>query len=111
MSQDLLLNYAVGESIEPGSTFKLAAIAAALEDQVIDTTTLVDTEKGELNYYGYKVRDSRKGGYGKIDVMDVIRLSSNTGIVKIIDSVYKNDSKRFSDRLYNFGIYEKLRTN
>lgn len=102
------LNYAVGESIEPGSTFKLAAIAAALEDQVIDTTTLVDTEKGELNYYGYKVRDSRKGGYGKIDVMDVIRLSSNTGIVKIIDSVYKNDSKRFSDRLYNFGIYEKV---
>ena len=82
------LNYAIGEGIEPGSTFKLIAIAAALEDQVIDTIQKVDTSGGTLDFYGYKVRDSRKGGYGKINVMDAIRLSSNTGVVKIIDSVY-----------------------
>ena len=98
------LNYAIGEGIEPGSTFKLIAIAAALEDQVIDTIQKVDTAGGILDFYGYKVRDSRKGGYGKINVMDAIRLSSNTGIVKIIDSVYNQKSKKFVDRLYNFGI-------
>ena len=98
------LNYAIGEGIEPGSTFKLIAIAAALEDQVIDTLRKVDTSGGILDFYGFKVRDSRKGGYGKINVMDAIRLSSNTGVVKIIDSVYNKNSKKFVDRLYNFGI-------
>ena len=58
------LNYAVGESHEPGSTFKLMALAVALEDQKIDTTTIVDT-KMEYYLYGNKVRDSKKGGYGK----------------------------------------------
>lgn len=62
------LNYAVGESHEPGSTFKLMALAVALEDQRIDTTTLVDTKKGVLSYYGNKVRDSKPGGYGEITV-------------------------------------------
>ena len=98
------LNYAIGEGIEPGSTFKIIAIAAALEDQVIDTLRKVDTSGGILDFYGFKVRDSRKGGYGKINVMDAIRLSSNTGVVKIIDSVYNKNSKKFVDRLYNFGI-------
>ena len=32
------LNYAIGESHEPGSTFKLMAMVAALEDKVIDTS-------------------------------------------------------------------------
>src|SRR5690606_26889413 len=40
------LNYAVGESQEPGSTFKLLALAAALEDKVVDTSTVVDTKSG-----------------------------------------------------------------
>jgi cell division protein FtsI (penicillin-binding protein 3) len=52
------LNYAVGEYIEPGSTFKLAAIAAALEDQVIDTTTLVDEfEDFNSQKKAYKIAD------------------------------------------------------
>ena len=55
------LNYAIGESHEPGSTFKLMALVA-LEDQVVDTTTVFDTQNGEPTFYGkYKVRDSRMG--------------------------------------------------
>ena len=60
---------------------------------MIDTLRKVDTSGGILDFYGFKVRDSRKGGYGKINVMDAIRLSSNTGVVKIIDSVYNKIQK------------------
>jgi cell division protein FtsI (penicillin-binding protein 3) len=40
------INYAVGESHEPGSTFKVAALMAALEDEIIDTSSVVDTKRG-----------------------------------------------------------------
>jgi len=102
------LNYAIGESMEPGSTFKLMTMVAALEDQVIDTIQMIDTEKGEIDFYGYKVRDSKKGGYGKINAADVFRLSSNTGIVKIITEAYKNKSEKFVDRLFNMGLNNSL---
>ena len=102
------LNYAVGESIEPGSTFKLMTIIAALEDQVIDTLQMIDTENGEIDFYGFKVKDSRKGGYGQINAMDIFRLSSNTGIVKIISEAYKNQSEKFVNRLFNMGLNNSL---
>lgn len=102
------LNYAVGESIEPGSTFKLMTIIAALEDQVIDTLQMIDTENGEIDFYGFKVKDSRKGGYGQINAMDIFRFSSNTGIVKIISEAYKNQSEKFVDRLFNMGLNNSL---
>ena len=102
------LNYAIGESIEPGSTFKLMTMIAALEDQVIDTLKLIDTEKGEIDFYGFKVRDSRKGGYGQINAMDIFRFSSNTGMVKIISEAYKKQSEKFVDRLFNMGLNNSL---
>ena len=83
------LNYAIGESHEPGSTFKLMALAVALEDRKIDTTTLVDTKNGILSFYGKKVRDSKKGGYGEISVGEAFEVSSNTGIVSAIHEAYK----------------------
>ena len=102
------LNYAVGESHEPGSTFKLMSIMAALEDNVIDPLSLIDTKNGELVFYGNKVRDSRKGGYGKISAHEVFKLSSNTGIVDIVMNGYSNDPKRFSERLFNMGVNKPL---
>jgi cell division protein FtsI (penicillin-binding protein 3) len=98
------LNYAVGESHEPGSTFKLMAITAALEDKVIDTSDVVDTEKGILTFYGKKVRDSKRGGYGKITVSKAFEVSSNTGIVKAIDQAYRDKPSKFVDRLYAMNL-------
>jgi cell division protein FtsI (penicillin-binding protein 3) len=57
-------NYAVAESHEPGSTFKLVDLMAILEDKV-HTSTVYDTYGGEIRYSGKAVRDSHKGGYGK----------------------------------------------
>ena len=103
------LNYAVGESHEPGSTFKLISIIAALEDKVVDENTLINTGNGELTFYGkYKVRDSKKGGYGAITAGKVLEVSSNTGIVKIIYENYKANPKKFIDRLFNMGINKTI---
>ncbi len=102
------LNYAVGESHESGSTFKLMALAAALEDKVIDTSDVVDTEKGVISFYGKKVRDSKNGGYGKITVSKAFEVSSNTGIVKVIDQAYREKPSKFVDRLYDMSLNEKL---
>jgi len=102
------LNYAVGESHEPGSTFKLMAMVAALEDKVIDTSDVVDTEKGVLSFYGRKVRDSKNGGYGKISASKAFEVSSNTGMVKLINNSYKNNPSKFVDRLYKMGLNNKL---
>tara|TARA_B100000768_G_scaffold180755_1_gene201580 strand:+ start:20043 stop:22025 length:1983 start_codon:yes stop_codon:yes gene_type:complete len=102
------LNYAVGESHEPGSTFKLMAMIAALEDNVINSSTIIDTKDGTLSFYGSKVRDSKKGGYGKITANDVFKFSSNTGIVDIITKGYSKDPEKFTDRLYNMGLNSTL---
>ena len=103
------LNYAVGESNEPGSTFKLMSMIAALEDKVIDSNYVVDTEEGVLTFYDkYKVKDSHRGGYGKISASEVFEVSSNTGIVKIIDNFYRDKPEKFVNRLYNMGLNNKL---
>ncbi|MFH6767933.1 penicillin-binding protein [Gaetbulibacter aquiaggeris] len=102
------LNYAVGESHEPGSTFKLMALTAALEDKVVDTSDVVDTEKGIIYYYGKPVRDSHHGGYGKISISKAFEVSSNTGVVRAIDEAYSKNPEKFVDRLYKMNLNKKL---
>lgn len=103
------LNYAVGEAHEPGSTFKLMAVMAALEDKVIAPDDIVNTQNGVLTFYNkYKVRDSRRGGYGKISISKAFEVSSNTGIVKMVYDQYKHQPEKFINRLYNMGVNEKL---
>ena len=84
-------NYALGNAgcSEPGSTFKLASLMAAMEDGKIDTSTIVDTGKGIWINKGWPVRDSdykKRGGYGKITAKHVFEISSNVGVAKLITS-------------------------
>jgi cell division protein FtsI (penicillin-binding protein 3) len=102
------LNYAVGESHEPGSTFKLMAMVAALEDKVIDTSQVIDTENGRVKFYDRTAIDSKRGGYGKVSVAKAFELSSNTAFAKMINEPYAKDPKRFVKRLFNMGLNEKL---
>ena len=101
-------NYAIYESHEPGSTFKLMGMVVALEDKVIDTSQIVDTEKGVIRFHGKPVRDSHHGGYGKISAARVFELSSNVGIVKIIDEHYKDNPQKFIDGLKRMKVGEKI---
>ncbi len=102
------LNYAIGESHEPGSTFKLMSLIAALEDKVVDTSTVVDTENGRYRIYDGVVKDSRQGGYGKISVAKAFEVSSNTAFAKIINENYKEQPEKFVNRLMNMGLHKKL---
>jgi len=95
-----LRNYAVWERTEPGSTMKLLSTMALLETGSADTNTLVDTDNGIYTVYGKKVRDSRKGGYGKINLRRAFELSSNTGIVKLVEGSFKEKPGNFVDFLY-----------
>lgn len=101
-------NYAVYESHEPGSTFKLMAMVAALEDKVIDTSQVIDTENGRVKFYDRTAIDSKRGGYGKVSVARAFELSSNTAFAKMINEPYAKDPKRFVKRLFNMGLNEKL---
>lgn len=101
-------NYAVYESHEPGSTFKLMSMIVALEDKVIDTSTIVDTENGVISFYRRKVRDSHHGGYGKISAARAFEVSSNVGIVKIINENYKDNPSKFVEGLNKMHVNQKI---
>jgi len=101
-------NYAVGESTEPGSTFKLASFIAALEDGVIKLDDTIDTGTGQIKYYDKIIRDAKYGGYGKISVREVFEKSSNVGTAKIIYENYKDRPGDYVDRLYRMGLNDKL---
>lgn len=102
------LNYAVYEAHEPGSTFKLMTLAAALEDKVVDTTTLVDTKNGQIKYFDRVVKDSRLGGYGVINMAQAFEVSANTAFSEIIYNNYKAKPERFVNRLLNMGLGEPI---
>ena len=101
-------NYAIYESHEPGSTFKLMGMVVALEDKVIDTSQIIDTEKGEIRFHGKPVRDSHHGGYGKISASRVFEVSSNVGIVKIINENYKDHPEKFIEGLKRMKVGYKI---
>ncbi|RLD61196.1 MAG: peptidoglycan glycosyltransferase [Bacteroidetes bacterium] len=99
-------NYAIGESTEPGSTFKLSSLIVALEDGYVDLEDSVDTDGGIVKYHGFPVRDSKKGGHGKLTVKEAFEVSSNVGISKIITKYYSNNEKKFVKRLYSMHLNE-----
>ena len=102
------LNYAVGESSEPGSTFKTIAMTVALEQKVLDTATLVDTKNGKVRMYGRTISDSKRGGYGKISAAKALEVSSNIGFATMIDSAYKDDPKKFTDQVKKWKLDQKI---
>ncbi|WP_456315628.1 penicillin-binding protein [Pseudomonas shirazensis] len=101
-------NYAIAESHEPGSTFKLVDLMAILEDKVADTSTVYDSHGGEIRYYGRAVRDSHKGGYGKVSLARGFELSSNTVMVQAVYDNYKNNPSKFVKHIDGYGLNKTL---
>ena len=102
------INYAIGESHEPGSTFKLVDMIALLDDNKIDTAAVFNTFGGEITIRGEKVRDSHEGGYGKISLARGFEVSSNTVLAQAVYNNYKANPKEFTDRIDNMGLNNPL---
>lgn len=97
-------NYAIGESTEPGSTFKLASLMAAMEDGYIDLNDTVETGNGIYKYFNQEMKDAHTGGYGKLTVKEAFEKSSNIGVSKIIYKYYSKNPQKFIDRLFAMGV-------
>ena len=102
------LNYAIGESQEPGSTFKLLDLIALLDDKKADTSSVYDTNGGIVEYHNRKVRDSHKGGYGIISLARGFEVSSNTVMAQAVQKAYKNNPSQFIDRINSYGLNKPL---
>ncbi|MGE5663335.1 MAG: penicillin-binding protein [Deltaproteobacteria bacterium] len=92
-------NRAITDSFEPGSTFKIFTLAAALELGAIDVSERIFCENGAYRYAGRVIHDTHR--YGWLTVPDVIKFSSNIGATKISD---KMDGGRFADMIRSFGF-------
>jgi cell division protein FtsI (penicillin-binding protein 3) len=75
------LNRAIGYVYDPGSTFKVSVIAAALDMGIIRPDTMFGTENGRWLYQNKILRDSHP--YSRLSVADILQKSSNIGAAKI----------------------------
>ncbi|MCK5857465.1 MAG: transpeptidase family protein [Bacteroidales bacterium] len=101
-------NYAIGRSVEPGSTFKLASLIVALEDKKVSLSDIIKTVDGEFRYKGSRMSDSHKGGFGDLTVEQVLEKSSNVGVFKIILKAYEKNPQKFIDGVYKLGLHRSL---
>jgi len=76
-----LTDRAVSYIYEPGSTFKLVTIAAALEEKLTNPDEVFDCQMGSIVYNGMRIRDSKP--HGLLPVWGVLAESSDVGSIKI----------------------------
>lgn len=102
-------NYAVGTSLEPGSTFKLPVLVTLLENTPLSLSTVFDTGSGQRDYgKDAVVTDTRSGGYGVQTLQGVFEHSSNIGMVEAVRRYYLHSPAKFIDELRATGIGQSL---
>ncbi len=95
-----LTNRAVSYVYEPGSTFKLVTISAALEEKVTNPDELFDCQMGSIVYNGMRIRDSKP--HGILPVWGVLAESSDVGSIKIALRLGEDRFYKYI-RAYGFG--------
>jgi len=101
-------NYAIGESAEPGSTFKLPSLVVALEDGYIKLNDSIDAGNGSAEFHGETMRDSKEGGHGKVSVEEAFAVSSNIGVMRIIEKYYANEPAKFINGLRRMNLGDSI---
>ena len=74
-TEQAVRNQAITDQFEPGSTFKMVTVAAALEEGTADPEDLYDAENGVYSFAGSPIRDSHP--HGILKLRDAVRYSSN----------------------------------
>jgi cell division protein FtsI/penicillin-binding protein 2 len=95
-----LTNRAVSYVYEPGSTFKLVTISAALEEKITNPDEVFDCQMGSIVYNGMRIRDSKP--HGLLPVWGVLAESSDVGAIKIALRLGEDRFYKYI-RAYGFG--------
>ena len=99
-------NRAVYDLIEPGSTIKPLIIYTALDQNIINESTVIDTAPGVIKLEDKEIKDWKY--LGSVSPVDIIRLSSNIGAAKISSKLSK---KQLLGGLSKFGFGQSLFIN
>jgi len=95
-----LTNRAVSYVYEPGSTFKLVTISAALEEKLTNPDEIFDCQMGSIVYNRMRIRDSKP--HGLLPVWGVLAESSDVGAIKIALRLGEDRFYKYI-RAYGFG--------
>ena len=95
-------NRAIIDMMEPGSTFKIVAVAAALNERKVRPDSTIFCENGVFNYGGSKLHDHRP--YGELSVQDILVKSSNIGAAKLALGL---GDQKFYEYMRRFGFGER----
>lgn len=95
-------NRSVCDTYEPGSTFKLFVLAAALDSKTVKPTQNIECGNGSYRVGGKVIHDHRP--LGTLSVNDVLKFSSNIGCAKIAQALGKQPLYEY---LSNFGFARK----
>ena len=79
-------NWALTDLYEPGSTFKPINVAIALEAKAIKPTDVFD-DPGEIMVAGWPINNAGSGGRGAISITEIVKYSSNIGMVRIVQQM------------------------
>jgi cell division protein FtsI (penicillin-binding protein 3) len=95
------MNRAVSALYEPGSTFKLITLAAALDQNITQPDEIFDCENGAVYVAGHRIRDHKP--FGLLTVSEILERSSDVGAIKI---ALRLGAPRFHDyiRAFGFGV-------
>src|SRR5438552_13767856 len=94
-----LKDHAVSDVYEPGSTFKLVTIAAALEEKLTTPEEIFDCQQGSIVVNGMRIRDSKP--HGLLSVAGILAESSDVGAIKI---ALRLGEERFYKYIRDFGF-------
>jgi cell division protein FtsI (penicillin-binding protein 3) len=99
VTNEALKNRAVTDIYEPGSTFKIVTVAAALEEKLTRPDEVFDCQMGSIVINGMRIRDHKP--YGLLPVTGIIANSSDVGAIKI---ALRLGDERFYKYIRAFGF-------
>ncbi|MEG0499595.1 MAG: penicillin-binding protein [Rikenellaceae bacterium] len=101
-------NHAIGDNVEPGSTYKLMSLLILLDNTDMTIETMIDTKKGVDYINKVRVSDSDRGGYGVIPLKTAMSKSSNIGFAHAVDDKFRGKAHEYITAVHKTGISQDI---